>query len=163
MNIRRRIKLLSAAGALSLMSLVGLIAAAPAQARTIAPDRPTATSYHTNYTWWLPAVFLTPFGFDCTSGTFAGYSADFLGDTSVNVTEIDEQQTTGQWQALSFDSNNPDAAVISVNRWTGSIITSPPQSVWWGSLPYGEFGTGRYEAWLQDSSFRGGAVFFTCP
>jgi len=48
MNIPRRIKLLSATGALSLMSLTGLIAAAPAHALTIAPDRPISTfSYYT--------------------------------------------------------------------------------------------------------------------
>jgi hypothetical protein len=158
MNIPRRIKLLSAAGALSLTSLIGLIAAAPAHANTIAPHRPTSTSSYT-YTWWLPAVSVSPMA-GCSQGTFSGYSAQFVGHSLVYV-EIWENTNYG-WQQLVVDSNNPDNAVLSVNRWTGVILSSPPVS--WEN-PSGGFtyGNGQYEAWLTDgSSYTYGATSFTC-
>jgi hypothetical protein len=150
MNISRRIKLLSAAGALSLTSLTGLIAAAPAHAQTISPR---GQSY---YTWWLP-VSLTPVpGSFCKTFTLTGYSAQFVGDTSVDV--LLYENTNDGWQQLLVDGNTP--ATAPVNPSTGALT---PTSVFWsGSLPYGEFGTGQYEAWLTDSAGRGGATSVTC-
>jgi hypothetical protein len=150
MNISRRIKLLGAAGALSLTSLIGLIAAAPAQALTIAPSHPV-------YTWWLP-VSVNPMP-GCKEGTFTGYSAQFVGHSAVYV-EIWENTNYG-WQQLVVDSNNPDNAVLSVNPSTGVIQSSPPVS--WGTPAGLTYGTGQYEAWLTDgSSYTYGATSFTC-
>ena len=149
MNIPRRIKLLSAAGALSLTSLIGLIAAAPAQALTIAPSGPV-------YTWWLP-VSVNPMP-GCTAGTFTGYSAQFVGHSLVYV-EIWEDTNYG-WEQLTLDMNNPDNAVLAVNPSTGVILPSAPVS--WETPP--GFGNKQYEAWLTDgSSYTYGATSFTCP
>lgn len=148
MNIPRRIKLLSAAGALSLTSLTGLIAAAPAHALTI------PRGYHT---WYLP-VSLNPSPWPgCKTFTLTGYSAQFLGDTSVDV-ELYENTNDG-WQQLVVDGNTPATAPVDPS--TGTLT---PTSVFWsGSLPYGEFGTGQYQAWVTDSAGRGGATFVvTC-
>ena len=158
MNIPRRIQLLSAAGALSLMSLTGLIAAAPAHALTVAPDRATSTVSFSYYTWWIPVVMKPGSGSGCRAGTLTGYSAQFVGDTSVSV-QIYENTNYG-WQQLNLDGNNPDAAVVSVDPSTGTLLPSPPVS--W-AYPAG-FGTGQYEAWLTDGAGRGGATSFTsCP
>jgi hypothetical protein len=156
MNIPRRIQLLSAAGALSLMSLTGLIAAAPAHALTIAPDR--AASTFSYYTWWIPVVMKPGSGFDCRKGTLTGYSAQFVGDTSVSVL-IYEQLTDGQWQQLVVDGNLPANALVDPS--TGTLT---PTLVSWGTPAYPTFGTGQYEAWLTDGAGRGGATSFTsCP
>jgi hypothetical protein len=142
MNIPRRIKLLSAAGALSLMSLTGLIAAAPAHARTIAQDRPVSTVSY--YTWWIPVVMTPGSGTGCRAGTLTGYSAQFAGDTSVDNVYVYEQLTNGQWQQLE--------------------VFNTPTTVSWGTPAYPNFGTGQYEAWLTDGAGRGGATSFTsCP
>jgi|HubBroStandDraft_6_1064221.scaffolds.fasta_scaffold991552_1 hypothetical protein len=156
MNIPRRIKLLSAAGALSLMSLTGLIAAAPAHARTIAQDRPVSTVSY--YTWWIPVVMTPGSGTGCRAGTLTGYSAQFAGDTSVDNVYVYEQLTNGQWQQLEV-FNNPSIPVADKLRGT---LT--PTTVSWGTPAYPNFGTGQYEAWLTDGAGRGGATSFTsCP
>jgi hypothetical protein len=143
MNIPRRIKLLSAAGALSLTSLTGLIAAAPAHALTIPPPRPI-------YTWYLPVYLIPSPG--CKTFILTGYSARFVGDTSVDV-ELWENTNYG-WQQLVVDNNAP--ATVPVDPSTGALT---PMSVFWsGSLPFGEFGTGQYQAWLTDGAGRGGAT-----
>jgi hypothetical protein len=157
MNIPRRIKLLGAAAALSLASLTGLIAAAPAQARTIAPAGPVSVS-SSYYTWYLPYVSLTPWaGSGCKWFTVAGYSAQFVGDTSVEV-YLYENSDYG-WQQLNINNNSP--AYAPVNKSTGALT---PTTIWWsGYLPWPEIGTGQYQAWLSDGT-RGGATFtITCP
>jgi hypothetical protein len=147
MNIPRRIKLLSAAAALSLTSLTGLIAAAPAHALTIPPHGPT---YHT---WWLPVSLNPSPGSSCKTFTLTGYSGQFagVGDTSVNV-ELYENTNYG-WTELEV----PGSASIPVDSSTGTLLY-PNSVTWTGSLPYPEFGTGQYQAWLTDGAGRGGAT-----
>jgi hypothetical protein len=152
MNIPRRIKLLSAAGALSLTSLTGLIAAAPAQALTISPTR-------TIYTWYLPVSLNASPG--CKAFNVTGYSAQFVGDTSVSV-QLYENTNKG-WTDLEVNRNTP--ATARVDWRTGTLLTSPTAPVIWSvsPLPYGDFGTGECQAWLTDSAGRRGATFtVTC-
>jgi hypothetical protein len=111
------------------------------------------------YTWWIPVVMTPGSGSGCRAGTLAGYSAQFVGDTSVDNVLIYEQLTNGQWEQLVVYGNSP--ASIPVHPSTGALT---PTMVSWGTLPYGDFGTGQYEAWLTDGAGRGGATSFTsCP
>ena len=149
MNISRRIKLLSAAGALSLTGLAGLITAAPAHALAVTADRPTTTSYWSYYTWYLPDVWLTPMpGSSCQAFSINGYSTNFRNVSSVTV-QLYEEDIYGNWDQLVVDNNNPDADVFSVDTATGAItganqLTDEP-------LPL-SIGAGQYAAWVTDTS-----------